>query len=66
MVVEMEAELDFCYYCPIHGEHPNQVCIPCYDVQAVRVERESAELRYANTTSALRAKVVAMSNGHPK
>jgi hypothetical protein len=53
--------------CEIHGEHSGLVCIPCYDAQVVRVERESLPLRVANTSEALRASVVAhlgTRNGH--
>ena len=53
--------------CPIHGEHENLVCVKCYNVQAVHVERVSNELRYENTSDKLRARALALQaerNGH--
>lgn len=55
------------YVCERHGEHTTLVCHPCYGEQQKRVERESIEIRYANTTEAMRARAVAGlagSNGH--
>ena len=46
-------------FCVIHGEHESQVCIQCYDNQAKRVEKESAELRVVNTSDRLRAWAIA-------
>ncbi len=54
-------------FCEIHGAHHNEVCVPCYDIQAKRVEMESAELRYKMTTSSHRQEALAIlaeRNGH--
>lgn len=56
--------------CPSHPEQEafaGQICPSCYRDQQVRVESESTPLRYANTSEALRAKVLASlaeRNGH--
>lgn len=55
------------HVCDIHGPRTTLVCPQCYAVQQERVERESLELRYANTAPALRARVLAelaTMNGH--
>jgi hypothetical protein len=45
--------------CEEHGEYEGEVCLGCYAVQQERVERESLLLREANTSEALRARVLA-------
>lgn len=45
--------------CPTHGEHDHLVCIPCYNEQALRVEKEAHKLQALNTTTALRQWVIA-------
>jgi hypothetical protein len=52
--------------CPIHGHQAGEgiVCLPCFAIQTERVERESLPLRTANTSEALRARVLASGNGH--
>lgn len=55
--------------CPVHGEHATLICVHCYSIQQERVERESAPLRYANTASSLRRRVLAdmaEMNGHAR
>lgn len=55
------------YHCPVHGKHPNLVCLECYAVQQERVERESLPLRMATTTENQRKWVLeelAKRNGH--
>lgn len=44
--------------CVTHGPHEGLICLPCYAIQQERVERESAPLRYVNTATALRRRVL--------
>jgi hypothetical protein len=48
------------YLCEIHGEHENLICTICYGRQQERVERESVSLRAANTSEAIRKRVLAV------
>jgi hypothetical protein len=49
--------------CTIHGEHEGLICIVCYAKQQERIERESEPLRYANTATVIRRRVLAATNG---
>jgi hypothetical protein len=55
--------------CIAHGVHRSLICPACFTLQQERVERESAPLRYAITSSTLRSRVLselATRNGGPK
>ena len=55
---ELESKDRVKSFCAVHGQHDNEVCPKCYDAQAIRVEKESDELRINNTTESLRNRVV--------
>jgi hypothetical protein len=52
------------HVCTVHGEHDGLICVKCYTLQQERVERESEPLRYANTATAIRRRVLAAQNGY--
>lgn len=56
----------FINYCLLHGEHKTEVCGKCYNIQAIRVEKESAILRTQNNSESLRKWVLSHQNGKAK
>ena len=57
---------DWTTVCPIHGEFNGIICQACHEPEKLRIERESAELRYARTPDFMRrqrAALLAESNG---
>jgi hypothetical protein len=49
--------------CPDHGEHKGIICPDCFDIQRIRIELESAELRAQRTPEFMRRQVARLRAG---